>query len=257
MSFLVQKTVAAKPRAVVLLFGWHGAQLRHVQKYAALYENCTTITGVCSPFSVMTKWAPAIDRFVTEGVHEASRLRVDDPAVPVLVHSFSNGGAFCLERLRILIDKRESEEFQNFKIDVEVFDSAPAFTSFQSATRAMYHGAPNLAAFGAIFIAGFTAFLVDCIVCLLCGKDSTGKAFWKNMKEGGNDCPQGFVYSSADELTDHIKLDELIEFRKKRLQVDVTELKFDDSAHVQHLLAHRSEYIQFIELMIDKAQRGK
>ena len=36
------------PQAIVILFGWLGSQLRHVQKYAQLYKDrkCSTICGV-------------------------------------------------------------------------------------------------------------------------------------------------------------------------------------------------------------------
>ena len=35
------------PKAIVVLFGWLGSSLRHVQKYAKLYQdhNCSTIYG--------------------------------------------------------------------------------------------------------------------------------------------------------------------------------------------------------------------
>jgi hypothetical protein len=37
-----------KPRGIVLIFGWLGAQLKHVDKYAEIYKekNYSTVAGV-------------------------------------------------------------------------------------------------------------------------------------------------------------------------------------------------------------------
>lgn len=259
MSFVVRSSPGMQPpRAVVLLFGWHGANLKHVLKYSELYKNCATITGVCHPLAIMTKWHPAIDQFVTKGATEACKILRDhgDSEIPIIVHCFSNGGGFCLERLRILSDRGEfmKKKLEDFKIAAEIFDSAPAFMSFKTGVKAMYHGAPNLIAFGLIFTASCISMLAEFVSSVVMRRDNSAVAYWKNMKECTNMCPQAFVFSAIDELTDCDKLDELIRHRKEKLKVDITVLKFGDTAHVQHLRSHPKEYSKLIETMLAKVK---
>ena len=42
------------PKAIVLLYGWFGAEMTHVQKYAELWRtrHCNTVAGILNEFAV-------------------------------------------------------------------------------------------------------------------------------------------------------------------------------------------------------------
>lgn len=170
------------PRAVVILLGWWGAQLRHVRKYTALYDNCATITTVLDPRALL--WADEVktDELVALLVTQAAKLlryHHDDSEskIPLIFHVFSNGGAIPLFRLETLLSQHlaantkvggvrpqtnqaEDNEHspsendwklfhQSLAIGAEIFDSAPAFPdleTFQAALRAGLGGSSSLVA---------------------------------------------------------------------------------------------------------------
>ena len=72
-------------------------------------------------------------------------------------------------------------------------------------------------------------FLSEIVLC----RESWRVIFWNNMMASELCQRQAFVYSSSDTITDPLKIDELIEVRKKR-GVDVSVHKFENSSHVAH-----------------------
>ncbi len=84
-----------RSRAVVLVLGFGGAQPRHVEKYAQLYnrKGCSTVSGTASNRSLFVD-PTGIDNFAQDAVREvATLLREDDAAYP---------NRLTLERLPLL-----------------------------------------------------------------------------------------------------------------------------------------------------------
>lgn len=280
-------------KAVVLMYGWLGAQPKHLQKYADMYVtqlSCTVIHGTASVTGVMLRDKNELAAAVTESVHKAALIireiekagedqesaeSVSDNTtlsvrVPVIVHYFSNGGAYIAEQLENMIqdvksggslaesDTSNTAHSDNLNIDdlklvanrlqqtgCEIADSAPVYMHVGSAMHAITTAVPSLPLqllVKTLFLASVT--LKRC-ASYIAQKDSEPVMFWNNMIKSEL-CPrQAFIYSSADELTDAAKLDDLIILRKER-GVKVSVLKFDDTNHVLHYKKYPKQYIDFV-----------
>jgi hypothetical protein len=281
-------------KAVVIMYGWLGAQPKHLQKYADMYVtqmSCTVIHGTASVTGVMLRDKNEMAAAVTESVQKAALVireiekagedqesadRVSDNTtssvrVPVIVHYFSNGGAYVAEQLENMIQKAKSggslaesdtssnsANSDNLIIDdlklvanrlqqtgCEIADSAPVYMHVGSAMNAITTAVPSLPRqlfVKTLFVS--SVFLKRC-ASYIAREETEPVIFWNNMIKSEL-CPrQAFIYSSADELTDAAKLDDLIIMRKER-GVKVTVLKFDDSNHVLHYRRHPKQYIDFV-----------
>jgi hypothetical protein len=171
--------------------------------------------------------------------------------LPIVVHSFSNGGAFVTTALASMIkelkEQTEEEESQD-KIDLrlfsdriksngfEVFDSAPAYLypekvhqGHQAIESAIQNLPAQVISKGLLVIAKMLAQLSD----FLHKKVPYPTQFWNDVIEGDMCKRQTFLYSTKDTLTDFSKIEELIQIRKSR-GFEVIALNFKDSDHVQH-----------------------
>lgn len=260
------------PKAVVLLMGWWGAELRHVEKYAELYRNrgCATITVIADKIQVMTHLCyPSLDNCVREAVVQAAEIirsheensknGEKKKKIPVLTHGFSNAGTFLVERLEVLVEQaREDLKVPNCeelalignRLRGEIFDSSPAYPDYK-----LGFTSTNGTVFGQSIIAKLlVGFLFLCLgglslaFSILIGLPDVRWTFWNNMREGRSCLKQGYVYSTADTIINVNKLMELIENRKTF--ADVTVLKFDDSAHVQLMRKHPLEYEKFVDTFL-------
>ena len=110
------------PKAVVLLYGWFGAQMKHVLKYSQLYHEkncCITITGVCPPWETILKQDYKIEAFVKSSLAELDAVDDAERKLPLMVHCFSNGGGFCVQQLRRLLLEHEESYNKRRSISVE------------------------------------------------------------------------------------------------------------------------------------------
>ena len=82
------------------------------------------------------------------------------------------------------------------------------------------------------------------------GRDAYPIRFWNNLIQNDLCKRQAFLYSTADSLTDSSKIEELIQARKSR-GIQVLDLNFQDSEHVQHWRQYPKEY----EDMLDEILR--
>lgn len=291
-------------KAVVLIYGWLGSQPKHIMKYANLYteRECAVIYDIAPVMALMTKFDKPLDKIVLKTVKKAcdlirfvekdigsgstknSRTSSEEEAprrqkVPVIIHYFSNGGAFVAERLGFLIQSAENYSFHQKKtglerpksthrkpkyvdqsavsdllflsyrlkdIGFEISDSAPAYLYREASFNALETGVSNAAVKG----------LFKCLLVLFydgrrlwnnCRKqDQEEVKFWKSMIQNDLCSRQAFIYSVNDKMTNSVKVDEFIEERKGR-GVQVFCLKFDDSDHVLHLRKYPDEYKSFIK----------
>lgn len=256
----------AHPRAVALLFGWWGAEMRHVEKYAELYRSrgCATVSVIADTLQVMTHLCyPSLDGCVREAVLEAARIirnnEKDGKKIPIILHAFSNAGTFVLERLEFLVlEARENLKvsccedlvFVGERLSGEIFDSAPAYPDIQlgfTSTSGVVFGQSVIVKIlvGILF---FLAGAISVIFSILLGLPDVRWAFWNNMREGRLCLRQVYTYSSADTIINVQKLEELIDNRKKFANVTVH--KFEDAPHVQIMRKHPKEYEKMVDEFI-------
>lgn len=244
-----------QPRAVVLLFGWWGAVPRHLGKYGELYqaENCLTVQVVADKYAIMTNNTASMDECVQEAVeHVAAMLRSIENEIPVIVHCFSNGGAYLVKRLEILIQQARKQPYGNDdlilvgdRLNGELFDSAPAYPSRRAGTRAMKDVFRGAFLRSIIYVLFSLNALMDWIAHHVFKRPIMPIEFWEHMTQSKACLNQAFVYSAADDITNVQKLDELVEARRKINHHTLVE-RFDDSLHVQHLRKHPDAYQKLV-----------
>ena len=228
--------------AIVLLFGWVGSTPRLLGKYAdALLE---TDRVSC----VYHTTAASLDVFV-----RLSNLRVlaksaldlittrHPRGTPVVIMSMSNGGAFVYRAMLEML----AEDATSVNIVGTIFDSAPAYLSFQSAARAVSEGAKNAFIRNLIYWAARLFFPL--VFPLISGGFDYPQRFWRACIADPLACPSLYIYSSSDELTDANQLDGLVVARRERHpagEAGVRVLRLTNSPHVSHLAKHPGLYKQ-------------
>jgi hypothetical protein len=261
-SFLVDEVTddnKAQPRAVVLLLGWWGARIKHLTKYAELYKSrkCLTVQAIAVDMAVLTHNNRLLDECALIAASETAKIlrELGNDTVPVIIHSFSNGGAYVVERLEVLIQeardgKKHGESNEDLilvgeRLQGQIFDSAPAYPTASSAIKAMS------SVFSNSLLRALLSILVTLHACYdyalhnYFGYPDGRKDFFKYMANSRICLKQAYIYSAADEITDVVKLEELIAARQKISDVQIC--KFDDSFHVQHLRKHVAVYHEFVD----------
>lgn len=268
-------------KAVVLIYGWVGAVPRHVKKYANLYteRGCAVVYDIAPVMAIMTRLPKPLDDVALRTIEKACVLiksiekeRGDtgnQSKVPVIIHYFSNGGSFVAERLGLLIKSVREDSMgtqpkkpnyvdevatQNLlfiserckELGYEVADSSPCYLHREAATNAINSTSLNFVVKAlintSIFILHGGYFLCNSIL----KREQEAEVNWRNMIENDLCNRQFFIYSIIDHLADPVKIDELIDARKKR-GVAVRSVKFEDSEHVAHLIKHPAKYRQILD----------
>ena len=266
----------AKSKAVVLMFGWIGSTLKHLQKYADLYlkKDCAVVIS-CPPVTSLFQLEGPLRSHALSSIKETARILCEvelgsanhSAEIPVLIHYFSNGGAFIAEVLDRMIKEAKSESSTGLtKEDVEnlllvskrlysqgyeVVDSAPAYLGIDSARNAIHAAVPNTVIRIIIKTMLRISWHSTTALFFLQGKKAPDKQFWDRVLLTELCSRQAFIYSTADNVTDACKVDELVKERSAR-GVDIICSKFDDSPHVMHIRKHPNEYEAMVTRVLDK-----
>ncbi|VDD87597.1 unnamed protein product [Enterobius vermicularis] len=268
---LVRKCVTTKgtylfsphdPNTIVVLIGWAGARDNNIAKYSRLYETrgLTTLRYTIDiPFSALrgTRLSP----FYTEPLMlEIDRIGKSG-ACEIILHLFSLNSLFVLKALML------SRPDLSQKMKGVVFDSCPATPKMSSfffvLTMLLSQRFPLLP----WYILGAMKYcFLGAAVCLEL-KEKLLNAVLQKRKDmdiydwmrNRTDLPkhQLYIYSKADHLCSYRTIKEFCEDQVKRRQVTATQLTFEDSAHVRHLLEHPVAYESAINKFLDKLVFGK
>jgi len=258
------------PRAVVVLMGWWGADMRHVEKYAELYRkrDCATVSVIADTLQVMTHLAyPSLDNCARDVASQVAKIlrdnEKDGKKIPVIVHTFSNAGTFLAERLEFVIQQArgnlkapcaEDLVLVGARLDGEIFDSSPAYPDWKlgfTSTGGIVFGQSMIVKIiiGCLFwLAGALSVILNWIL----GLPDVRWTFWYNMREGRLCLRQAYIYSTADNITNVRMLEALIENRKKFSNITVQ--KFDDSKHVLHMMKHPEAYEKLVDTFLRESR---
>jgi hypothetical protein len=206
----------------------------------------------------------------------------NEAKIPVILHYFSNGGAFVVGMLKLLVDEAKKEQpltnntntstqtsTSSSTLDLsmaneikffserlyergyEILDSAPAYLHDETLYRAIETAIPkNLFLQALIKSIAYVINSINGIFLSFQKKDSVTDRFWKNAIENDTCLRQVYIYSIADKITDSIKIDELIEERKKR-GISILSFKFEDSDHVLHMKKYPKQYNDIVDQVIE------
>ena len=164
---------------------------------------------------------------------------------PVFVHTFSNGGCRVYRYLTDLM--HNSKQFASFTLRGVIFDSAPSKLKIFRGVR-VYTSVCNYSFcvkyFAAACLFLWLVFVVVVSKCARCIPFARFLAddFWTFLCEDPASCPHLYLYSVEDAVIPYIEVEELIAARRSQ-GVQVLTQRWDDSAHVAHLLAHRETYV--------------
>lgn len=259
----------AKPPAVILL-GWAGCLDKHLAKYGTIYSEKGCVTLRCA--------APLEFMFLRRGKMRALGRRVLDDIMdlnlnehPIFFHVFSNGGAYLYKHVALAMQERAAP----VKVLGVIWDSSPGVGCFRSmylafkaimesrwpllapsgtgVSEALGLGAwplwPGLASPIALALAMvMTAWWL--VEVLLQSMTSLRPQPLDPLAELDN-VPTAytgahlFLYSPADELILAQDVERFAGHRRGMGEL-VTAVRFEDSAHVQHYLAHRETYTEAV-----------
>ena len=264
------KIEKSSPLAIVVLLGWWGASHRQLSTYGKMYKkrNCDTIQIVADKYAVMTHNKDVLDEATIQAVSQvAERLRsyphYDD--IPVVIHSFSIGGAFVVERMEKLIElaKLGSSLDDNLKDDLllvhshmkgQLFDSSPFYPSPESAIEALDKVFVDQKGLVKLAFPWFLKLhaMADSVMHKVFGMPDFRVEFWDHMKTSKMCDKQAFLFSSIDPIACPNRVEEIVSARKERLGEDNVHIKkFEDSNHVQHYFKHAAPYRQFIDSFLN------
>ena len=164
---------------------------------------------------------------------------------PVFVHTFSNGGCRVYRYLSDLM--HNSKQFASFTLRGVIFDSAPSKLKIFRGVR-VYTSVCNYSFcvkyFAAACLFLWLVFVVVVSKCARCIPFARFQAddFWTFLCEDPASCPHLYLYSVEDAVIPYSEVEQLIAARRSR-GVQVLTQRWDDSAHVAHLVAHRETYV--------------
>jgi len=277
---VITQPVSTDTKAVVIMFGWVGSLDKHLKKYADLYINhsqqrCAVVYGTSTTATSITRSSKKLTAMVLDSVRKAASIirtveqeivNINDVKdikyvqknIPVVIHYFSNGGAFVAEKMNEMMrdivtrrmDKKISpNDVDDFKIinerlktkGFEILDSCPAYMKYNLYMEVIDRSVQLLPLRAILKTLIFFSHAYKRIMSCVCNRDKVEVLFWKNMLENDLCQRQVYVYSANDSVTDPKMVEEMINARRKR-GFDVTALKFEDSEHVLHFKIYPDEY---------------
>lgn len=295
-------SVARRPRAVAVVLGHLGATHAQLDALSDLYvrRGCWVVAARCPPvsfFMAQHGWLrPVAAQVVAETAtlvrRDAAEVKVlsttsttteadeDAPALPVVVHLFSNGGAFLLEELGRGGCSQEEEEEDHpprrpdnddwalFRRHVRhgylFYDSCPCYLhvpwrlfggggdgneAAAAAASSFWRDAfpfPGWTPWARkLYLAAASACLG--MWCLLTGSTSRPRDFWNAMSRPPLDVAHlVYFYTTDDKVTDASRIDALVEEQKKRRL-----MQRGTSDDAPHVTVHRHEDSGHVRLCWD------
>jgi len=239
---LSSSSSSSSSNLTILLFGWVGSNTKLLSKYADVFGKSPLVKRI------LYTTAPTFDVFLnSKGLVSLARSTLDtlllNPNEPVIIMLMSNGGVLVyLELLKLI--QLHPRRYESITILGTIFDSAPAYLSFDSMSRAPTEGIRN-STFRNIAYWICRILVIPFLILVIFGFDAPSR-FWKALIEDALPCPSLYIYSMHDLLTDSKRLDELIESRRERHSHKIFSFKIFDteekSPHVMHLMKHKERY---------------
>ena len=251
------------PRAVAIVLGHLGSSESTLERYAKYYtdRNCSVVASASPPSQFMLN--KSLRSTAEDCLIETSKILqgTSDTTVPVVVHSFSNGGAFLLENIQVIFYDGVANEDNNAAADAATrrqsfelvksrlargyiwYDSCPCYIRLVWDTSGMTNSFPVQrwsSPYRTLYTMGAMCGLTLWETCTISWHRPT--VFWNRMKEMYRLCNKEiFMYTTADLASDASKVDELIRERQNQGS-DEKIYRFEDSGHCKLDKDHPEEY---------------
>ncbi|KAI0059223.1 hypothetical protein BV25DRAFT_1829265 [Artomyces pyxidatus] len=247
----------ANDPTLILLCGWMGALMPHLLKYSqgysALYPYATQVLVRCprssfflSQNSMRALLEPVLDVLRDFDYLDTNSARSSIPR-RILIHLFSNGGAFTLTRLSEMLTSPTARSSREALPCAVVFDSAPGINGLVRTVKAFTgHVANPLLRYLAAFTLGSLHILTkviqfvfrteDIVVALRRKLNSPNIVPWANA-----DTPRLYIYSTGDELVPFTAVEKHAS-DGRALGFNVEMEKFGKNPHVTHMRSNPERY---------------
>lgn len=257
---IILRKLTERPRAVSMVLGHLGASRQVMDRYVDYYSdrNCSVVTGT-SPemrFMLNASLKPSAIAILKETI---VALKSTPPTFPLVIHLFSNGGAFLLYEIeQILLNHgdatsdipRDDLELVSKRLahGYQLFDSCPCYIrmlwDWKNLSQSFPHPSLSSAVRSTYTIGASTALTVWCMTTLAW---SHPKIYWEHMRQSRLCLNNVYIYTTTDLLTDAFALEELIEHRRIELQANCRTMKFDDSNHCRLDKDHPEDYNKIMD----------
>lgn len=249
---------------IVMLLGWAGCQDRYLMKYSKIYEDRGLITvrytaPVDTLFWKRTAMIPIGEKIL--------KLMYDMnfDSHPVIVHIFSNGGAYLYQHISLAMRKHKTP----IQIRGMIFDSAPgerrilglyrAVTAIYGKERKKCHSVTALIITLTLSIMWFVEETFAAFKSLFFKSEPVQTNPFSDLKNEATQFPQLFVYSKGDVVIPYQDIEKFIKIRQER-GVDVSAACFEDAEHVKIYTKYPSQYIHcvcsFINNCLSRPYKG-
>ncbi|EGG15247.1 hypothetical protein DFA_10081 [Cavenderia fasciculata] len=236
-------------RPIVLLYGWMGSQMPHLQKYALKWNEKGYNTFAYCPTTSETFITPARSKCKKMMDQIKEYLNSNPNCQSLIIHAFSNGGGFYyFYTLELLMEHKDYKYLHRY-VKGSVLDSLPTL-SLKSAIEASKVSA------GALFSAFLAIFIVPIIYIAM---RNFMISYRDHITHSKNKWQHLVFYSKNDKL---VKYDQVTEFLKifrnnhKNHQDILIEQCFEDSPHVLHLRQHPEVYMNRIDQFLTRIKEA-
>eukprot|EP00741_Cyanophora_paradoxa_P018824 tig00021098_g18172.t1 len=245
----------SESRPFVHLFGWFGASMRNLSKYAAWYQErgfeCSF--SIAPPLAVvwpsrrlMREYAASVLRALSEELYVKGR--------PLVFHCLSNGGTFVYEQILELT--RPGQPFESLapRIAAIVFDCAPCDLLLSTMGRAMVAGAGLNPVPYLVAAAGLAVLAADLFL------NGRREQYLRNLRSAPAGRRELYLVSDQDEFCNCDVVEALVVERRER-GADASVARWATGRHVA-LLKDQSEgygarLAEFLEPLSPRAPAAK
>jgi hypothetical protein len=237
---------------LILLLGWMDASPRHLSKYTTGYEKLYPSARIVA---VTTSAIDAAFR-----THAANLNRVKPvldilytlpPDAKLLVHFFSNGGAFT----NLLIAKTYQEEMgRPLPATAIVLDSTPGRATYAATIRAFSVGLPKNVIVRAICLlilrVAWALYLLSYIIRGAEDIVDQARRYLNDKTVFELDTPRTYIYSVADDIVEWQDVEEHAK-DAQGLGYTVDLVKYQASGHAAHMMSDEKRYWAAVQRLWD------
>ncbi|KAK7032750.1 hypothetical protein R3P38DRAFT_2918692 [Favolaschia claudopus] len=250
----IQRAASSSPSdstdpKVIVIFGWMSAKLSHLHKYTVQYRELypfSTIVLVRSTLSLFWTSAGGTEARFRPVIAALEALECFDDHQRILTHSFSNGGGLHVATLAKMISARTPRTLRSGPSAL-VIDSAPGGASLQKTMTAVTAPIRNKflkrLAKGGFVLWWFFMMLLgrllnrpQPLVAMMKALRNPRLLPWIDERS-----PRLYIYSNADQMVPAADVEEHAA-QSASEGLDVRQLRFDKSAHVEHARVYPGEY---------------
>ncbi|ETO18951.1 hypothetical protein RFI_18294 [Reticulomyxa filosa] len=255
----------------VLLLGWYGCKIQHLDKYREIYKSLipSLLPSAKLRFRSVTPapvthgivLPPTEINAILEEIHEFYKDKSNTMVKKVIVHAFSNSGGLQLASMQNEMKSQPNKH--NFKIDAIICDSLPGYTFGQwSAFRNFYKNVIVPAKYRELLDKSYVGKLLfemsyGCFNLGMCGimlqpAHSNARQvmwnYWKLLTAANTKTPSLFLYSTGDRVVDHNTVEAFAEIAQQASGNlgFVESFNFKDSQHVLHYYQYKTLYTQLV-----------